>query len=61
MRGLSLPPTTEHVHAHIPDVEGEKGDEGDAGSSMDHQDPHPHGGVSRAGVARNGGGPSGEC
>ncbi|EZA48549.1 hypothetical protein X777_13219 [Ooceraea biroi] len=32
-------------------VEGEKGREGDAGSSMDHQDPHPHGGVSRAGVA----------
>lgn len=50
MRGLSLPPTTEErTHAHIPDVEGEKGREGDAGSSMDHQDPHPH--VSRAGVA----------
>lgn len=31
-------------------VEGEKGRERDAGYSVDHQDPHPHGGVSCAGV-----------
>jgi len=61
MRGLSLPPTTEHAHADIPDAEGEKGCEGDAGSSMDHQDPHPHGDVSRAGGCLDGGGTSGEC
>lgn len=45
-----LPPQ-KHTHAHTPGVEGEKGREGNAESSMDHQDPHPHGDVSRAGVA----------
>jgi len=40
MHGLSLPPTRQkHAHAHTLRVEGEKGREGNAGSSMDHQDP----------------------
>jgi hypothetical protein len=39
-------------------IEGEKGREGDAGST-DHQDPHPHGGASRAGVATAVGGRQG--
>lgn len=43
MRGLAPSPTLA--------VEGEKGRERDAGYSVDHQDPHPHGGVSCAGVA----------
>lgn len=54
MRGLSLPPPTgTHTHARTsPMSRARKDARGMLGSSMDQQDPHPHGDVSRAGVAR---------